>query len=367
LHFGGSQIEGDRITEHLRALLQEKFGGQGPGWLPAVPYVGSRSFSIEYSDNWQRHALYGLVDSTIVHNHYGALGLYARFTEHADSLGNDTTTHHAWIGYGSRYGADARAKSFSRFTMFYGHNTQPFQFRLFGGEQLLCDTLLESSETTELFQFSSPQISRDIRLEFSGKDSPEVYGISLEGTSGVHVSNISLRGQSGTHFWTQPRQQLRTMFGASRVRLIILQFGANAVPYSDTEDLILEYADRFGKNIEYLKKCVPGVAVIVIGPADMAMKQGTEWVTYPMLTRMRDALKNSAFESGAAYWDPYEAMGGAGTIMQWVNADPSLAASDHVHFTAEGAEKIAQWFYEAFIKDYENYFKWKDTTKQQWR
>jgi hypothetical protein len=53
--------------------------------------------------------------------------------------------------------------------------------------------------------------------------------------------------------------------------------------------------------------------------------------------------------------------------MQWVNADPSLAASDHVHFTAEGAEKIAQWFYEAFIKDYENYFRWKDTAKQQWR
>ncbi|HLF65610.1 MAG TPA: hypothetical protein VI603_17740, partial [Saprospiraceae bacterium] len=355
LHFGGSQIEGDRITEDLRAKLQGRFGGKGPGWLPAVPYVGSRSFTIEYSDNWQRHALYGLIDTTVQHNHYGALGLYARFTDPADSISTDTTSQHAWIQYQSRYGADVNVKSFRRFTLFYGYHRHPVELTLMGGDQIIHQTTLQPSERTAVFQYALPQARREIKLEFTGKESPEVYGVSLEGSSGILVSNISLRGQSGTHFWTQPAHQLRTMFGTSNIKLIILQFGANVVPYTTTDTLIAEYCYRFGKNIEYLKKLIPGVSVIVIGPADMAMKQGTEWVSYPLLPRLRDVMKKTAFAAGSAYWDPYAAMGGAGTIMDWVSAQPPLAANDHVHFTVEGAEKIAQWFYDALIKDYEQY------------
>jgi lysophospholipase L1-like esterase len=345
--------------------MQERFGGKGPGWLPAVPFVGSRSVLIEHSDNWSRHALYGAIDTTVQHNHYGGLGIYARFSEPTDSLTTDSITvdtlsKQAWIHYRSRGSADWHVKSFNKFTICYGYNTQPVKLRLLDGDQVLHETLLEPTDRTAIFQYKLPHARREIKLEFEGSDSPEVYGVSLEGTSGVLVSNISLRGQSGTHFWTQPSQQLKTMFGGSNVKLIILQFGANVVPYTTTDALVQEYCYRFGKNIEYLKRLIPGVSVIVIGPADMAMKQGTEWVSYPMLPALRDAMKDVVFTSGAAYWDPYEAMGGAGTIMQWVNANPPLAVNDHVHFTIDGAEKIAQWFYDAFIKDYDKYLEKKE-------
>lgn len=355
LHFGGSQIEGDRITEHLRAELQARFSGNGPGWLPAVPFVGSRTVLIEHSENWKRYAMYGLVDSTVQHNHYGAMGLYARLPEEYDSTRIDTSLRQGWLHYKTRGSADQKARSFSRFTLFYGYNKYPVTLRLVGGEQTIHETILQPSEKTQVFQHSLGVMRRDLRLEFSGIESPEIYGVSLEGSSGIMVSNISLRGQAGTHFWTQPSQQMRAMFGSTNVRLIILQFGANAVPYSKNEAAIQEYSERFGKNIAYLRKLSPAASVIVIGPADMAKKSGTEWTTYPMLTQLRDAMKQTAFNAGAAYWDPYEAMGGAGTIQQWVLSDPPLAVNDHVHFTIEGAEKIAQWFYEAFIKDYDNY------------
>ncbi len=359
LHFGGSQIEGDRITEHLRADFQARFGGTGPGWLPAVPYVGSRSFLIEYSDNWKRHALYGLVDSTIQHNHFGALGIYAQFAEESDSVQTDTTTKEAWIEYKSRFGADEHVKTFKNIALFYGYNRDTVRLRLIGGKDTLAETLLSPTERTEAFTYQLRRPRRDIRLEFSGSVSPEIYGVSLKGSSGINVSNISMRGQSGTHFWTQPQQQLKEMFEASDVRLIILQYGANVVPYMDTEEEISEYAQRFGQNIEYLKRLIPGVSVIVIGPADMAEKQGTKWVSYLLLPQLRDVMKQTAFKAGAAYWDPYAAMGGAGKIMEWVNANPPLAASDHVHFTIDGAEVIARWFYDAFIQDYENYLEWR--------
>jgi lysophospholipase L1-like esterase len=291
------------------------------------------------------------------------MGLYARFTEPADSISPDTTTRHAWILYKSRYSADQHVRAFNRFTLFYGYHAYPVTLKLIGGEKVLQETMLQPGEKTQVFQTRLPQMRRDLRLEFSGMESPEIYGVSLEGSSGIMVSNVSMRGQSGVHFWTQPAQQLRSMFGASNVRLIILQYGANAVPYTNTQEAIDEYCYRFGKNIEYLKKMIPGVSVIVIGPADMAMKKGTEWVSYPMFTQLRDAMKDKCFAAGAAYWDPFEAMGGTGTIQQWVAATPPLAASDHVHFTLDGAAQIAQWFYDALMKDYEQFLATKGMTE----
>src|SRR5271157_100518 len=34
LHYGDSQLEGDRITDYLRSRFQTEFGGSGPGILP---------------------------------------------------------------------------------------------------------------------------------------------------------------------------------------------------------------------------------------------------------------------------------------------------------------------------------------------
>ena len=51
----------------------------------------------------------------------------------------------------------------------------------------------------------------------------------------------------------------------------------------------------------------------------------------------------------------YEVMGGNGSMSEWVDADPSLAAADYVHFTTKGANKMAASFYEALKKDYAKY------------
>lgn len=37
LHFGDSQVEGDRISDYLRSVLQEKYGGYGPGTSSCLP------------------------------------------------------------------------------------------------------------------------------------------------------------------------------------------------------------------------------------------------------------------------------------------------------------------------------------------
>jgi lysophospholipase L1-like esterase len=121
------------------------------------------------------------------------------------------------------------------------------------------------------------------------------------------------------------------------------------------EERCIKYGKWFSRQISMLKKMNPNAQVIVIGPSDMATKVNGEFTTYPLLPVVKNALKQAAFENNAAFWDMYEAMGGKNTMLEWAASDPPLAAKDYIHFSPEGAKKIATLFYDALLKDYESY------------
>ncbi|NDH91162.1 MAG: hypothetical protein EBZ22_09835, partial [Flavobacteriia bacterium] len=54
LHFGDSQIEGDRITGDLRDALQRVYGGEGPGMQPLVPFVPMAAVAHTAEGTWTR-------------------------------------------------------------------------------------------------------------------------------------------------------------------------------------------------------------------------------------------------------------------------------------------------------------------------
>lgn len=354
-HFGDSQIEGDRITDFLRYKLQSQYGGTGPGWLPAVPYVGSRSFFIENSESWVRYAIYGLQDSTVSYDRYGPLGLFGRFTHFPDSFMTNTSITQATILYQARASAYTPVKTFRNVRLFYGKNTDPFIFRIKRGTHHFVVDTLAPTEAMKVACYTLNRVSRSVVLEFEGSVSPDIYAVSLEGEYGLIVSNVAMRGQSGTSFRAVPAEQWRKAFEEPKPGLILLQFGGNSVPYVETEQDVREYADYFRMNIQFLSRLSGQTPIIVIGPADMAVKEGAKWKTYPMHGTIRNALKQAAFKAGAAYWDPFTAMGGEGAINQWVNTDPPLALPDHIHFTIEGGEVIAQWIYDALMREYNSW------------
>lgn len=53
-YFGDSMIEGDIVTQDLRAMLQKRFGGKGVGFVPIINFVPGFRQSIHqnFSDNW---------------------------------------------------------------------------------------------------------------------------------------------------------------------------------------------------------------------------------------------------------------------------------------------------------------------------
>jgi hypothetical protein len=78
------------------------------------------------------------------------------------------------------------------------------------------------------------------------------------------------------------------------------------------------YEKWFAGQISRIRKLCPGAAVIVIGVADMSVKNKNNYITNPNVEKVRDALKTAAFSSGAAFWDMYSAMGGENSMPAWV-------------------------------------------------
>ena len=59
LHYGDSQIEGDRMTSYIRQKIQNQFGGNGPGLIPATNVYNTFAFKQSYSENFQRYTCFG--------------------------------------------------------------------------------------------------------------------------------------------------------------------------------------------------------------------------------------------------------------------------------------------------------------------
>ena len=69
------------------------------------------------------------------------------------------------------------------------------------------------------------------------------------------------------------------------------------------------------------------------------------WYAPPNLSLVRDAERQAAAASGAAFWDWGGRMGGDCSAHAWRQLDPPAMRGDHVHFTSEGGDAVAALLY----------------------
>ena len=358
MHYGDSQLEGDRITAFLRNRLQTKFGGSGPGLRPALqPYDYVFTALQENSDNWKRYPAYGKMDSLVEHDRYGVMGAFSRFAPPAsDTLPfTDTDFYRAYLSISKSKIAFRKTQQYVKFRMFYGNEKRPVSVQLFARDSLILEDTLQQDLYYGVLSCVLPDSTDRISMRFEGWDSPDIYGIELADTTGIIVDNIALRGSSGVFFTKTDFVHSKKMYDDLNPSLLILQFGGNVMPYIKDKKAVDNYGRWFGQQIQRLKQLCPESAIIVIGPSDMSTKVKDKYVTYEFLPSVVDALKQAALDNNCGYWDMYEAMGGYNSMPGWVNADPELARPDYVHFSSRGARLIANMFYNALMLEYNNY------------
>ncbi|RLD73268.1 MAG: hypothetical protein DRJ10_18035 [Bacteroidetes bacterium] len=355
LHYGDSQIEGDRITGYLRNRFQRRFGGSGPGLLPAIPsHAESASIQHFASRNWQAHSVYYKKDTILPHRRFGVLGSFGRFTNYKeDSIVTDSSIKTATIEFKRSGMAYSSVNNFNQCRIFYGHCNEKFVVKGFVNDSLIWFQEMDTTQNTQNFQWNFTSTPTDFRVEFESTKSPDIYGISLETKVGVAVDNLPFRGSSGTEFTKLEYNQLKQMANFLKSGLVIMEFGVNVVPHHIKSYSYYERA--LTRQLKYLKYVFPKTPILVIGLSDMSKRTGNYYESHPNIEKINLAQRNAAKNANCAFWDLYSAMGGKNSMPSWVFAEPPLARKDFTHFNRKGGHIVAQMLYNALMHDYESY------------
>ena len=346
LHYGDSQIEGDRMTGFIRERIQNQFGGNGPGLVPAMNVYSTYAFSQTYSENFRRYTCFG--GDKLKSRKYGVMASAARFTPESADSSNEVKT--AWIDIQANGNAYSRARSFSTVKLFYNSCTKPCAINVYENGAIIHQDSLIADGKYHTFKLNFPGTPGKLRFEFKSTLSPTISNFSLEGDFGVQVSNIGMRGSSGTIFGSMDNSITGQMMNELGTELVIMQFGGNSVPSFKDSAGVRNYASYFAGQLKSIKSMRPSAAIIVIGPSDMARFSEGVYETYPLLPYLVEQMKKKSLEVGAGYWDLFGAMGGKNSMPSWV--EKGLAGKDYIHFSNKGASIASQLFYEALIAEY---------------
>ena len=336
VHYGDSQIECDRISGVLRQEFQEEFGGCGVGLIPALQTVPTYTTSQTLSGgDASQYMPFGPAELRGDNKFYGPM---AKRTE----LWGST------ISISARGGKDySHSCSFNKVTIL---TKDAADLTLMVKE----DTIdLDSASVGEMYFYTANLNGGASSANIRVNGHASILGIQLDGSRGVNVDNLPMRGCSGPELMTIDRASMRPFFARENVGLILLQYGGNSVPYLSKAKLP-DHKTRMKNMINMFHQMAPEARIIFIGPSDMANVDSTGTITsYSVLPEVVKTLKEAVNESGAAFWNMYEVMGGRGSMTKWVNS--GLAGSDYVHFTPAGAKKMAHMLYETLQFYYKFY------------
>ena len=337
VHYGDSQIEEDRMTQTLRRHLQDLYGGGGVGMLPLHQTIPTRTIKQTLTINGirqtsqqgpRRHLVYGPKAQRREDGVYGAMGQVAIIGDTALQRQDSAVLHVEPMGkkpHSETYFNRLRLWAKGDFRCYV--NGQP---------------VIDSSAT--ILPLADSTTSCDLALVGFG----EVYAVSLETEKGVIVDNVPMRGCTGTIFTDIDSTQLATFYRETNTRLIIMQFGGNAIPFNEQPSTIAGTVQSLRKQVRYLRQCAPEASILFVGPGDMLTLIDGETTTYPLLPYMDRLLRKMAAEEHIAYFSLYEMMGGKESMLRWQKN--GWAGSDGVHFTRRGAEIAGEKLSEYILK-----------------
>lgn len=342
LHYGDSQIEGDRITAYIREAFQNRFGGSGPGLTTVYdPQRINPSVWLDSKGNWRIHSIYNRKYS-LINKAYGLMGQTASLEAHSE--GEFKISASRW--------AEKHASHYQKVRLFIAPHTDTLVIKgNIKTTEVINDSLAPSKNLTEI-NWEFEQLSPTLRFELSSKSNVHILGCALDSIAGISVDNIALRGQS-TPLLHRTNGELFTAMGEHlNIGMIIFQFGTNIIPTVAPNYSF--YKVQLAKQFDLLQKYLPNIPVLVVGIADAAHFNNGQLQSHQHLSRIRDAQKAIALENNFAFFDLYEAMGGQGSIIKWCDNEPPLALTDYIHFTRLGGKKAANYLTNALWEHFDS-------------
>ncbi len=341
-HFGDSQIEGDRITSTIRQLLQKYFKGNGIGLLPITSPVQNPSLYVDISKEWEKKSI-----TTLPHKKNHNLGINMGYTY----LGNLYKNGHITLIKPSKTKYPCPILG-----IITNRNVALENIDVSNSQKAYTKYQQHNDHNLQRIDWKITDNPRQVKIHCQNTDFFPIYALIADDTIGITVDNIPLRGNSGVDFIFNNDDFMNANLNLLNVKLIILQFGINAIP---RENIIIKnfnnYRDKLYAQLIFFKQLAPNIPIIVIGVSDRAIKQGYQMESNPNIIKLRDAQKEATLNAGCVFWDLFEAMGGTNSAISWHEQQPKLINNDYIHFSDKGAELVGLMFYQSLITEYKLY------------
>jgi hypothetical protein len=341
-YFGDSMIEGDLISQDLRECMQDFFGGNGVGYLPVTSIVsGFRTSVIHSFDGW---TTYNLLENIPANHSLGIAGYC--FVPNTINVDTTNLTAGSWVKYTA-----VNKKHLNRFyqtKLLYG-KSEGDNYVIINGSRY---KLNGDKAVNELLVNSS---SQQVNARFQCRSSVDVYGFSIESDSGVFVDNFSFRGNSGLPIQKVKQNVYSATNDCLDYDLIILEYGLNAVNPSVTD---FSWYER-GMNIviRHIRASFPNSSILLISVGDKSYRKDGVYQTDPSVPILVETQKRMAKDNKLAFWSLYDAMGGNGSMVKWVEGDTAFANRDYTHFNFKGAHKVGKLLFSKLLSEYNDYNK----------
>jgi lysophospholipase L1-like esterase len=338
-YYGDSMTDGDLIVQDVRTNYQERFGGNGVGFVSITSESAASRGSVKsvYSKNWKTQS-YLNVKRPI--SPFGVNG-HVFFA-------NDKTNP-TWVQYEA--GTNKYATTLDNPTLFYGKAGKRGNVNFIIGKDTLRKNLVPNNLVNSL-KVTSGSI-KAFKANFVHADSIPIYGFNFDNGSGVHVDNFSQRGNSGLPISMFDADVMRTFNSYLKYDLIVLHYGTNVLNYGTKN--YHWYEKGMKKAVNKIRESFPGVSILIVSTADKSTKYELEMKTDSAVVPLMKAQKRYALESESGFVNLYTLMGGDGSMVKWVDETPARANKDYTHFNQRGAKAIGRLLYDQLNKGYEEY------------
>ncbi len=336
LHYGDSPTTGDLITSDARALFQKQFGDGGAGFvLMAKPWawyfhrgvdMNSSKWTIDVAGDTQiKDGMHGLGGASF----QGEPGAEANFT----------------VKDGQR-------------TAEVAYLAQPdggsFSFAADGVELGRVETADEERHPAWK-SFDLPEGSKKftVRVE-SGR--ARMYGVEFtKNRPGVLYSSLGVNGANITllsHAFNGPHWSAQ--LNHYRPDLVVLAYGTNESGFAKFVDST--WGAEMKAAVKRVQAALPESSILLMSPMDRGERnERGEIETIATMPRLVKIEAGIADETGVAFFNTFQAMGGDGTMARWYAAEPRLVGSDYIHPMPAGAKIVGELLYGSLRDGYNEY------------
>ncbi|MFY9308112.1 MAG: hypothetical protein WAQ28_03580 [Bacteroidia bacterium] len=346
-YFGDSMIEGDLITQDLRSCMQDTFGGYGVGFVPITSIVaGFRSTVIHSFGNWETYHLLKNPPA----NHVLGISGYSFVPVVVNSEDTTAAQSDSWVKY-----VAVNQKHINKFyesRLLYGRCEEGNYAIINGGRYAL-----KGQNSVNELAINHSAGAQAIKASFQCKSPVDIFGFSMESDSGVFVDNFSFRGNSGMPITKVPQSVYSGTNRYLDYDLIILEYGLNAVNSKVTD---FSWYERGMNNvIKHIQASFPETSILLISVGDKSYRKNGVYETDPSVPILVEAQRRMAKDNKIAFWSLYDAMGGYGSMVKWVQGDTAYANKDYTHFNFKGAHKAGKMLFTKLMDEYNAYNKRK--------